>query len=75
MTGDLAAGTPGPPGKPAVLAKGLERILLLKRVTGVSRLDVWPFLVLYALILVKTFYHASRFEWWVTSRTNNLLCT
>ncbi|KAG2431042.1 hypothetical protein HYH02_013473 [Chlamydomonas schloesseri] len=62
MGGDLAAGA-GPPGKPAVLAKGLERILLLKRVTGARRLDVWPFLVLYALIVAKTFYHASRFEW------------
>ncbi|GFR45826.1 hypothetical protein Agub_g7190, partial [Astrephomene gubernaculifera] len=59
---ETAAGE-GPPGQPAVLAKGLERVVLKRRVTGIRRLDVAPFLVLYALVVVKTGYHASRFEW------------
>ncbi|KAG2488279.1 hypothetical protein HYH03_013129 [Edaphochlamys debaryana] len=50
-------------GKPAVLAKGIERIALRKRITGVRRLDVAPFLVLFAVIVAKTLYHASRFQW------------
>ncbi|GIL88698.1 hypothetical protein Vretimale_17282 [Volvox reticuliferus] len=58
----VAAGK-GPPGRPAVLAKGLEKVILRKRITGVRRLDFAPFLVLYVLILFKIGYHASRFEW------------
>ena len=59
---EMAAGN-GLPGRPAVLAKGLERIVLRKRVMGAGRLDVAPFLVLYAVIVLKIGYHASRFEW------------
>ena len=59
---EVAAGK-GLPGRPAVLAKGLERVVLRKRVTGARRLDVAPFLLLYAVIVLKTGYHASRFEW------------
>ncbi|KXZ52689.1 hypothetical protein GPECTOR_9g735 [Gonium pectorale] len=53
----------GSPGRPGVRAKGLERVLLRKRINGIRRLDVAPFLVLYALIVLKALYHASRFEW------------
>lgn len=61
---DIAvAAMKGPPGKPAVHAKGLERIILRKRLTGLKRLDLAPFLVLYVLILFKIGYLASRFEW------------
>ncbi|GLC43701.1 hypothetical protein PLESTB_000409700 [Pleodorina starrii] len=60
---DIAAAGKGPPGRPAVLAKGLEKVILRKRNTGLRRLDIAPFLALYVLILFKTGYHASRYEW------------
>jgi hypothetical protein len=63
MTDLAVAAGKGPPGRPAVHAKGLEKVILRKRITGLRRLDISPFVVLYVLILFKTAYHASRFEW------------
>ena len=60
---EVATTDAGPPSRPGVRAKGLERILLRCRVAGLRRLDVAPFFALYALIVAKALYHASRHKW------------
>ncbi len=50
-------------GAPAIRAKGLTRVVLLKTRPQLARLDVWPFLALYVLVLLKIVYHASKFQW------------
>jgi hypothetical protein len=62
-----ATGATGPPSRPGVRAKGLERILLRRRVAGLRRWDVAPFFALFALIVGKALYHASRYQWCVPS--------
>lgn len=50
-------------GRPSVLAKGIERIELKRKLSGARRLDVGPFYALYTLIVAMAGYYASRFEW------------
>lgn len=51
------------PPNPTVEAKELESIVLLKRRQGLSRLDMGPFAVLYALITLQLLYSAINGQW------------
>lgn len=56
----LSAQSAGPP---AIKAKGLKQVQLLKTRPQLARLDVWPFLALYCIVIGKAAFHASKFEW------------
>lgn len=53
----------GRPPQPVVHAKNVQFISLRNQRDPLLRLDVAPFLALYANVILKAVYHATQFEW------------
>ena len=50
-------------GFPATISKEIQGIQYYKRLTLYTSRAVWPFCILYALIVAKAAVHVSNFEW------------
>ncbi len=50
-------------GLPGVRAKGVQRVVLLRKRAQAQRLDVWPFLAGYLMLAIKIIFHGSQFQW------------
>eukprot|EP00983_Pelagomonas_calceolata_P101649 1158718-Pelagomonas_calceolata.AAC.7 len=48
---------------PTAISKDVQSVEFYKKRSVGARLDVWPFCVLYALIVAKAALHVSNYEW------------
>jgi hypothetical protein len=50
---------------PTATAKDISGLEYYVRLTGFARRDVYPFFILYAIIVVWAAVKVSNYEWWV----------